>query len=87
MKGEDPETTYLEDALHWRSVYEELLSFKLTLIDLTETKIEDMPEAAALELESTDEVVLEAEHKRLQHRMDFWDQRIRELQAEAKEES
>src|SRR5438105_15937958 len=80
MKGEDPDTTFLEDALHWRSVYEELVGFKRDMIGLKEATTEVVPEPAAEEIERTDGVVLDRELHRLQDRLDFWDGKVRELE-------
>jgi hypothetical protein len=80
MPGEDPDTTFLDDAKHWRSVYEELLSFKYEMVDKTEDKMEEVSPPAARELASTDKVVLGAELERMRHRFEFWDRRCREME-------
>jgi len=79
MRGEDPETTYLEDAEHWSGVYKELLAFKRDLLDFTRERIARMKPPASNELATTDLVILEAEHDRLRGRFDFWEERRREL--------
>jgi hypothetical protein len=83
MKGEDPETPYLEDARHWRDVYAELLNFKHDVIDLAENRVEDMSAPAAEEVVQTDATILEAERRRLQRRYDFWVDRCHSLQGQA----
>lgn len=79
MRGEDPETTYLEDAEHWSGVYKELLAFKQDLLDFTKDRIARMKPPASSELATTDLVILEAEHERLRTRFDFWERRRRDL--------
>jgi len=79
MRGENPETTYLEDAEHWAGVYRELLAFKEDLLGFTKDRIERMKPPASNELATTDLVIMEAEYDRLKSRFDFWESRCREL--------
>ena len=79
MRGENPDTTYLEDAEHWAGVYRELLTFKQDLLDFTKERVARMKPAASDELATTDLVILEAEHHRLRGRFDFWERRRLEL--------
>ena len=79
MRGENPDTTYLEDAEHWAGVYRELLAFKNDLLDFTRERIARMRPPASSELATTDLVILEAEHDRLRGRFDFWEKRRLEL--------
>ena len=79
MRGENPDTTYLEDDEHWAEVYRELLTFKQDLLDFSKERIARMKPAASDELATTDLVILEAEHHRLRGRFDFWEKRRLEL--------
>jgi len=81
MRGENPETTYLEDAEHWEGVYRELLAFKQDLLDFTKDRIARMKPPASNEFATTDLVIMEAEHRRLRIRFDFWENRRRDLTA------
>ncbi|MFN2466197.1 MAG: hypothetical protein ABR598_08045 [Candidatus Dormibacteria bacterium] len=83
MRGENPDTTYLEDAEHWAGVYRELLAFKLDLLEFTRDRIARMRPPASNELATTDLVILETEHDRLRSRFDFWENRRRELQVQS----
>ncbi|GAC1579934.1 MAG: hypothetical protein NVS3B24_14340 [Candidatus Dormibacteria bacterium] len=83
MRGENPETAYLEDAEHWAGVYRELLAFKLDLLDFTKGRIARMTAPASNELATTDLVIMEAEYGRLKSRSDFWENRRRELGSQA----
>jgi tRNA/tmRNA/rRNA uracil-C5-methylase (TrmA/RlmC/RlmD family) len=80
MRGENPDTTYVEDAEHWSGVYKELLAFKQDLLTFTKERIARMKPPASNELATTDLVIMEAEHDRLRVRFDFWEARRRELQ-------
>jgi hypothetical protein len=74
-------SSLIEDAVHWQRVYEELLTFKRTLLRTAEVhKKEDAPEPVAHEVAS-DQIVLHSEMLRLERRHRFWQERVRELQA------
>lgn len=76
---EEAETsTLVEDAVHWLHVYDELLSFKRTLLKTAEVHKEDTADAVAHEI-SSDQVVLETELRRLEQRHQFWQERLRQL--------
>ena len=79
MRGENPDTTFLEDVEHWVGVYSELLAFKQDLLDFTKGRIATMQPSASNELATTDLVIMEAEYGRLRSRHDFWENRRREL--------
>ena len=79
LEGENPDTTYLEDAVHWVTVYGELLRVKRELVGVTENRLPDLPAEARREVASTDLVVLDAEAKRFSERLTFWRQRCAEL--------
>jgi hypothetical protein len=55
-----------EDVRHWVLVYRQLVAFKEQMLE---------------EVGRTDAVVLKAEWERLRRRLDFWEQRLRKLQA------
>ena len=79
LDGEDPDTTYLDDALHWVAVYTELLSVKRDLVTTSEDRLESMQAESRREVASTDLVVLDSEMKRFSRRLEFWRQRCVEL--------
>jgi hypothetical protein len=81
LEGEDEDTAYLDDAMHWAKVYVELLDFKRSLLSVAEQRIADMHEDAGSEVEETDIKVLAAEAARFERRLDFWQERIETLQA------
>src|SRR5262245_36856638 len=71
----------VEDAVHWQRVYEELLTFKRTLLRTVEVHKEDAPEPVVHEV-ANDQLVLHSEMRRLERRHQFWQERVRELQAQ-----
>jgi hypothetical protein len=80
LEGEDPTSTYLEDASHWIAVYSELLLFKERLVDAAEQSMRNMTEPPARnEAAQVDLPVLLAQRTRLRQRLDFWKERSREL--------
>lgn len=80
LDGEDPGTTYVEDAAHWVTVYSELLLFKERLVDAAQNGLLQMTDALArTEATEVDLPVLLAERERLRKRLDFWKERQREL--------
>lgn len=79
LEGEDPATTYLDDATHWVRVYDELLAVKRDLLRVVEDRLEGLEAESRREVARTDLVVLDAEMKRFARRHDFWTQRCVEL--------
>lgn len=79
LDGEDPNTTYLDDATHWVTVYSELLAVKRDLLKVSEEHLEGMQEEARKEVASTDLIVLDSEMRRFSRRLEFWRQRCAEL--------
>ena len=79
LDGEDPSTTYFEDATHWMSVYGELLAVKRDLLRVVEERLGTLQEAARREVARTDLVVLDAEMRRFAERHSFWTRRCEEL--------
>lgn len=79
LEGEDPATTYLDDATHWVTVYSELLGVKRDLLGMTEESLEGLQPEARREIASTDLVVLDTEMKRFARRLEYWRQRCVEL--------
>jgi hypothetical protein len=80
IDGEDPSSSYVEDAAHWITVYSELVLFKERLVDTAGEALRNMTEGQARqEVSSTDLIVLTAERDRLKRRLDFWKERQREL--------
>jgi hypothetical protein len=79
LEGEDPQTSYLEDATHWVTVYSELLGVKRDLLGVAEERLHVLEPPVRREIASTDLVVLDAEMKRFSRRLEFWRARCLEL--------
>jgi hypothetical protein len=79
LEGEAADTTYLDDAAHWRQVYGELMTVKRDLLRVVEERLEELHGQARREVAHTDLIVLNAELKRFARRHDFWTRRCQEL--------
>ena len=75
LPGEDPASRDTEDAVHWVTVYRELLSFKEQVLGLTRRYAADGRPEVASELHASDLPLLEAERERLERRLRFWEDR------------
>jgi hypothetical protein len=84
LPGEDPRAEHPDDAIHWASVYRELLDFKNRAIDRIAIDAVGLGDDARQEVEATDLVVLRAERDRFQDRAHFWRDRFRKLDQAAK---
>ena len=81
LEGEDPATPYPLDARHWIDTYRELLTLKDRMLRTAEEgAAQPLKKAAAREVASTDLVALRAERARFNRRLDFWTQRLTELE-------
>lgn len=81
LPGEDPESTYLDDARHWIEVYRELLAYKERLLAVADEMLDRPPEEpAGQEIAETDLVLMTAERARFADRLDYWSRRSDELQ-------
>ena len=79
LEGEDPDTLQVHDADHWIRVYKDLLGFKLRLIEAAHEMVPEMADAARDEVGKTDIVAMDAESRKFQRRLDYWEQRRGEL--------
>jgi hypothetical protein len=80
MPGErrDIVSSRAADAIHWTSVYGELMTFKEELLSLSRSRIETMSGDAGSDAR-IDEVILEHQAERYRRRIAFWKARLREL--------
>jgi len=79
LEGEDIETEHWEDARHWMSIYDDLIRFKLGLLDRVKRelpKLHPVAQAAADE----DVRFIEAQMAGYYARLDLWFQRVWQLQ-------
>jgi hypothetical protein len=74
LPGENPNSQYIDDALHWVLVYSELLQFKAVLIDATERASLGLSDAASADI-AIDDALLRAQADRYRVRSEFWKER------------
>ena len=77
LEGEDPESPYLEDAVHWIQVYTELVSLKDELLARVDALASGMTDDA-VDAADIDRRLLEAEADRFRRRLVFWQRRARD---------
>ncbi len=80
LEGENPETTYNQDARHWIAVYRQMITFKDQLLDRMRVRVEALPPAARQDVIDNDVSVLELQLNRYQRRIEFWYGRQWELE-------
>jgi hypothetical protein len=80
LPGEDPDSDELDDATHWRSVYQELMAFKERILHETREAACSVQQDASQEIVNTDLQTLMSEHRRFTHRLSFWSRRVGELE-------
>jgi DNA-binding winged helix-turn-helix (wHTH) protein len=79
LEGEDPSTTYPEDAAQWIRVYEELIGFKDRMLARMNEDIRGISRVARAELKSQDVQEFEIQRGGYQVRMVYWQRRQLEL--------
>ena len=82
LEGEDPETLQVHDADHWIRVYQDLLAFKRQLLATANEIVPDLADAARQEVGKTDLTAMDAEARKFQRRVQFWQRRRREMAEE-----
>ena len=65
----------VDDALHWRTVYEELFAFKQNLLSALVDQ-RDVVDPDGLDEVENDEILLTREADRLSERLEFWRQEV-----------
>ncbi|HSO93875.1 MAG TPA: hypothetical protein VLS53_05325 [Candidatus Dormibacteraeota bacterium] len=80
LDGEDPETLQIHDIDHWIRVYQDLLAFKRQLLATANEIVPDLADAAREEVGKTDLPAMDAEARKFQRRLEFWQQRRKQLE-------
>lgn len=78
IEGEDPTATDIATAEHWLLVYGQLLGTKSGLLAHLRKSMETMDPAARDEMVKTDEMLLDAQVRRFQRRIAFWESRLQQ---------
>jgi len=81
LPGENPSSTFLDDAIHWCTVYEELLSFKHALLTQVRERLDVTSPDVRGEVD-VDRVLLGNQANRYRMRLTFWEERRRQLSGE-----
>lgn len=81
LPHEDLNSPYIEDAVHWLAVYEEMITFKDEMLRLLRVKGRYVDAAFANELRTVDIPFLEGERVRLERRRAAWKERHAQLTA------
>ena len=71
LPGEDPDTTFPDDVVHWLKVYGELLELKQELLSRTDSLLPGMTVDAQQDAQ-IDRRLLKAQAERYQARHAFW---------------
>ncbi len=79
LDGEDPDTLQVHDTDHWIGVYRDLLEFKHSLLARAHEMVPGMDVAARREVGQTDLIAMDAEARKFQRRLEYWQARRAEL--------
>jgi hypothetical protein len=79
LPGENLETEHWEDARHWMSIYDDLIRFKLTLLDRVHRELPKLPPEAR-EAADADVTFIEDQMAGYYDRLDLWYGRVWQLQ-------
>lgn len=71
LEGEDPSTSFAEDARHWVAIYAQLVEFKHRLLERVEAAMQEPGSAGKAEMERELEL-MRAELARMEGRLAFW---------------
>jgi hypothetical protein len=82
LEGEDPDSTRVDDAVHWVKVYGELFTVKMALIDRADQLLDGVSDDAMKEAD-LDQRLLRAEADRFRQRLDYWTNRTKVLASAA----
>ncbi len=79
LEGEDLATEHWEDARHWMSIYDDLIRFKLRLLERVRRELPKLPPVAQGAVD-VDVTYIEAQLAGYHERLDQWYQRVWQLQ-------
>jgi hypothetical protein len=80
LEGEDPATTFTQDARHWIAVYRQMIAFKDELLGRMRASARTLPPAGRQDVIENDVAVIEQQLRRYQRRIEFWFARQWELE-------
>jgi hypothetical protein len=79
LEGEDIETEHWEDARHWMSIYDDLIRFKVGLLERVKRELPKL-HPVAQRAAGVDVTFIEAQMAGYHARLDLWYQRVWQLQ-------
>jgi DNA-binding response OmpR family regulator len=79
LEGEDLKTEHWEDARHWMSIYDDLIRFKLGLLERVRRELPKLPPVAQMAAVE-DVTFIETQMEGYYSRLDLWYQRVWKLQ-------
>ena len=79
LEGEDLATEHWEDARHWMSIYDDLIRFKLRILDRVRRELPTL-HPLAQKAAATDIAFIERQMEGYHLRLDLWYQRVWKLQ-------
>lgn len=80
LEGEDPATSFTQDARHWIAVYRQMIAFKDELLGRIRANVKTLPPAGRQDVMENDVAVLEQQLMRYRRRIEFWFARQWELE-------
>lgn len=80
LEGENPTTTFKQDARHWIAVYRQMISFKDELLGRIRAQVDTLPPQGKRDVMENDVSILEIQLSRYQRRIEFWYARQWELE-------
>jgi DNA-binding response OmpR family regulator len=79
LEGEDLETEHWEDARHWMSIYDDLIRFKVSILDRVKRELPKLQEVAQ-QTAQVDIAFIEKQMEGYYGRLDLWYKRVWKLQ-------
>lgn len=80
LPGEEPDSVYVDDAVHWISVYQELLGARHQLLEDLDRGVADSSPEAQRGLDEVDWPALAEQQQQHLRRLAFWRGRLQSLQ-------
>jgi DNA-binding winged helix-turn-helix (wHTH) protein len=80
LEGEDPATSFTQDARHWIAVYRQMIAFKDELLGRIRANVKTLPPSGRQDVMENDVAVIEQQLMRYRRRIEFWFARQWELE-------